>query len=681
MVEILINNQLIDLSGDERIEADYSVFDISKIGSRSGVRSYSFTVPKTNRNKTVFESSEQINNLSVLPYRRLRCVAMVDGSEVGIKFCEVESVKEGYSLRLYGGNSDIFNDIKNLTWEDLREELSVYDHFWDMETIVASRTNTEGYIYSIIDFHSDSPNAWFNNDNKHIRVEGLLPCFFYNTLLEIIFTKFGHTFINDIEEDTADLIICDGKPELRNQDKRRYNAYFQPLGAFLNGTGNLIGLASLISTEGTFYKPGAFMEWDNWNLNLSFVDNVKLRVTAKFFVTNITASDSDISLYVSYTTINGGVLFSNPQTFTIPANATFYEINVDYDMDDTLIRRSGEGIADAPFIDFWGDGFNAVGIEQSGYIRVQCLELYNEDVVIAGETIEAHPQLIFDTDLVDNSHLFNYITASTLFPNLSPMDVVKNYMQMFGLIPIQNEIDGTVTLIEFDKIRSNISMADDWSDKLDFSEEPEIKFILDGYGQENKLTYTKDGDEEKPPGTDGTILIDNKNLELEKEVVQLNYAPTNKVKRLVDIDVCQVGYFKELEYSETKVPRVLINKLYSSADLGGDVVYEDSVLAQETTITTDIPIPYFIKAGQDLNLGFLNNLLVYYELISDVLQKAKIITPLIRLNASDINQLDFSKPVYISHFESFFYKSAIKGFPYTESRSTLVELVKLNIHG
>jgi len=85
-VELYINLQLCDLTGSEQIEVDYTSFDISKIGTRGGARSYSFNLPKTNRNKAILENPEIVNNLSTLPYTRLPCRILVDGVDVQIRF-------------------------------------------------------------------------------------------------------------------------------------------------------------------------------------------------------------------------------------------------------------------------------------------------------------------------------------------------------------------------------------------------------------------------------------------------------------------------------------------------------------------------------------------------------------------------------------------------------------------
>jgi hypothetical protein len=693
-VQIYINTHLMDLAGDEQISVDYSIFDITKLGKRGGARSYEFNLPKTNRNKTVLENPEMVNNISRLPFNRMDCLVLVDGVDVLIRFCEIESVKNAYAMRMYGANSDLFADIKDLEWEDLAVDLSEYDHFWDMDTIVASRTRTEGYIYPIIDYHSDSPNGWINNDNKTFRVEGLLPCFFYNTLLTKIIEYFGYALVNKLESITADLIIAPGKPKGRNHDTRRYNARFATLGIAQAGIGVQIGIKTCTSTDGTFYIPGGIVgDQDNYAPQIAFVDNVKLNVAGTFYFTNTDVVDIIVNIYLRYTS-GAQTLTDTPHiTLTIPAGVNYYPILVDFQMDDIIIQRQGSGIADAPFIDFYYDSNGLVAVEEDSVITITTIEMYNEDVEIpnpsnpsTSETLKAHDQIIFDTDLVDNSYLFNYVTASTMFPNLKPIDVVRNYLQMFGVLPLVSDIHKTVTFKTFDDIANSIGNAYNWDALVDYTEEHEISFLLNQYGQHKEFKYQQDGEEIKPKGADGSIIIGDKNLRLDVEEIELDFGATNRVKRLVNLDVPVIGWFTELEIAEEKLPRVLMNKLYSSADLGGDITYSDSVEAQNNVISTNIPIPYFIEYNQpfteNLNLGFETNLLSrFYNYLSNILANSKTVNEYIRLNPAIINQLDFSRAVYLKKHESYFMINAIRAFSYTEVRSTLVELVKLNIHG
>ena len=270
-----------------------------------------------------------------------------------------------------------------------------------------------------------------------------------------------------------------------------------------------------------------------------------------------------------------------------------------------------------------------------------------------------------------------YISLPAILPDITQLELLKNYMQMFCLLPVIDEPNKTVTLIKFDDILLNIPNCYDWSNKLDLTEDAEITFIQDSYGQSNNFTYKQDGDEPKPIGTDGVITINNSNLEKEKDVVELIFAGTNSVVRCSGLNVPNIGIFENGEYKSEREPRVLVNTIQS---LGGGFVRLDDGTNYQNVST--ISIPHFIDAAQTFNLGFGNNLLdTYYDLLSNILSGVKLVKILVMINVSDISKLDFTRPVFIQKYEAYFYISSIKGFSYTESKSTLVELVKLNING
>ena len=125
--------------------------------------------------------------------------------------------------------------------------------------------------------------------------------------------------------------------------------------------------------------------------------------------------------------------------------------------------------------------------------------------------------------------------------------------------------------------------------------------------------------------------------------------------------------------SGTGTPRCLILERQT---LSPGVDFTDG--ATTTTVAADLPIPYFIKDGAVFNYGFADNLLDdYYDLTISIMDYVKVVRPLIRLNAVDINQLDFLKPVYIEYFNSYFYINKISGYQPDGNESTEVELVKL----
>lgn len=669
-VELYINDELLDLKGDESIEVDYSIFDIEKIGSRGGARSYEFNLPKTNRNKSVLENPEMVNNLSDVPYTRLSCLILVDGVDVLIRFAEVSSVKDSYAIRVYGSNSDLFsllaaNKLIDIDWTDL-------DEYWDLDTMVAARSRTEGLIYPVIDYHSDSPNFAINNDNRTVRADYLPPSIFVKTVLERIFDFIGYTYTNDVEDDyelimplmscanneVANAFISEKYEGVFGINSQMYIPYVVPLASaqvfqFDFVTGNTGSYYSLPYTR------------SNGNRCVTIVDSFFVDVTFSFDVTFSSANPGNptrnsVAFYVQFWTENNQPLFTQPgfvKTFTNQADGA---VNL------TFTQRFGV--------------FNLANGNRIFNFEVK---IYNGDVLQQEPFyVESSSTITFaNVQNLDYTLVYGTTLNIALFmPDMTLADFLKNYMLMFNLIPVLG-VDGTsVALKRFDTLLSKLSSAYDWSDKIDESELPEIVFINNKYGQNNYFKYTTDGDEKIPDGTNGFIKIDNKNLELDKDIVDLDFASCNYVKRLVDNVVTQIPMFKEGEISFGLTQRILYLQRKTSTDIGGSMDY--AIDGSQTAFNDNIGFGYFLNPENENNLGFGISLLAdYYEFLSRVMNRCKIVKLPIRLSAADISQLDTLKPVYIQKYESYFYISKISGFDYTERKSTMVELVKLNING
>jgi len=174
------------------------------------------------------------------------------------------------------------------------------------------------------------------------------------------------------------------------------------------------------------------------------------------------------------------------------------------------------------------------------------------------------------------------------------------------------------------------------------------------------------------------LTIDNANLEAEVDLVEVLFASSVVNQRLVAEDIAQVGIYETGVFKSTRVPRILnvdFKQMINQPIL--PLILKDGVSTIDTYI--DVPVPYFIKDA-DFNLGFGNNILDnYYSLIRSVMGQSKILTLLVRLNAADINQLNFTIPIYLQQYESYFYINKIEGYSPNSNTSCSVELVKLNL--
>lgn len=669
-VELYIADKLCDLQGDEKIEVDYSIFDITKIDSRGGARSYTFNLPKTNLNKSVLENPEMVNNASLIPYTRLKCRCYIDGVDSLIRFCEVSSVKDSYEVRLYGSNSDLFAELKDkkLSELDMRE----LDHYWNIQNIAAgvARTVNDGYVYPIIDYHLDSPNSFINNYSKQIATEYIYPSLYYNFLLDKIFAATEYQLINEVATETDNVIICwSGKRLVRNFDERKYEAKFSIDLLLIDGITpgfNIVSIPPAVDLRsiyfnvfdfsgGQFYTVGA----NDLDTKIYFGDSIKCKIKFTFIIENLEFFNTDMYFEYRYSAgipteaVGNFIITTTPGTFTYEQTIEV-EISKRYDMVEDEV----------PYIFF--RAYVSTALSSLTILNGTTLEIFDVEII--------EPYLIkYNTSLTP----LRYLTLTSILPDITQLELLKNYMQMFCLLPVINEFNKTVTLVKFNTLLDNISNCYDWSSKLDLTEEVEITFIDSNYAQSNKFIYTQDGDEPKPIGTDGTIVINNQNLEKEKTIIELIFAGTNSVERLEGLQVDNIGIFENGEYKSEREPRVLVANIET---------YPYSITLADNGATSYAVVtfarPYFIDDSQTFNLGFGNNLLdTYYNLLEEVLSRVKLVKLLVRINASDISQLDFTRPVFIQKYESYFYINSIKAFSYTESKSTLVELVKINING
>lgn len=660
-VELWIEDYQIELQGDEIIATDYAIAEIGNFATRKGFRSVNFNIPLSANNKRILENPDQVNNLSTRPYRRLKARVYQDGIDQKIRFADIESVTDVISIRLYGGNSSFFDAIKALKISDV--DMMTSDHYLNISNVIASRTNTTGYIYPIIDYHADSPNGIINDTDQEIDIRYMFPAIFIDELLSKIAETSGYTLVNNVATDadyqTADLILPFSGGELfRNYDERRYegfaavNAPLFPDIPFYGGTGEgAAGSFQFSAQQSNFYGTGTL------DLFL-FADEVTYTCTYTLVINNANGTPAAIQF---------GTLDTNSEGTLEPINyflTTVLAVGMNT-ISGTFTRtcRITPGNICSSLL-FVKNGFANLTYENGTRF-----ELTEVEILRSGAITNAVP------------NLFNYVTINSIFGDLKQSDIYKAYAQQFCALITVNEETKVVTINKFDTVQDNIPSALDWSDKLDYTTEPEIQFSLDRYAQNNTLKYADDDSVVKPQGTDYIIEIDDDTLEGATDLVEVKYAATQNVSRLNGVSISQIKLFTTdgiTEVTEEVEPRILLLQSVAASTIfpSGGLTYTNGTT--NTLITTNIPITWFINPAKAFSLGFGINLVpLFWQGLIDVLDKTKIVSANIRLNAVDINQLDFLIPVYIRQYNSFFYISKIQNYRYGSAESTLVELVKL----
>lgn len=671
MIEIYVNDRLVDLpKSNLDLGIDYAIFDVNSIGNRQGVRSYSLDLPLTNNNKQIFESSEMITNTGSLPYTKIKARILVDGIDILIRFCTLKQAGSKFKCEFYGGNTDLFSAIRDRKCIDA--DMCEYDHYWNLLPVAESIYNTDGYIYALIDYHTDSPNAYIDNTSRVVRVDFMPACIYMNSLLEAIIQDTGYSFDNELATESSNVLISNGD-ELESSLTicDRYNGVFT-----MDADKNITATATFVNkffdfdtvsdVFGLYYRLPYQSEYYPPSLPSTLVSCIHFQDAISF----------DVSFSLDF-----------KNDYAIPMIATvLFELR---ELDGTPINSSII-VPEQSLTSVYNCPVGNSTYTQTFRISNEQFERFNLILKIEGNSLSFPALTLLKTSTVTvsnavsnkriNTGYLDYISCASLAPKISQSNFLKSYLQMFFGLPVVNNITNTFHIVKFSKLLANIGSALDWTNKIDLSQVGEISYIIDQYAKRNNFVYTEDGNEMKPIGTDGFITISNENLEDSADIVELPYAATNFVLRLVDNRIDNIGIFKDGEYNDARVPRVLRKYGKSVTDMGGTLDYTDGTYTVYFSGGEIIPLTYFIQEGSTDNLGFGDNLLsTYYDLIESILNKSKILTLPVRLNSSDINQLDFTIPIYLQQYESYFYINKIEGYSPNSNTSCSVELVKLNL--
>jgi hypothetical protein len=210
------------------------------------------------------------------------------------------------------------------------------------------------------------------------------------------------------------------------------------------------------------------------------------------------------------------------------------------------------------------------------------------------------------------------------------------------------------------------------------SEEPEIAYRFEGLAQQNFFAFAKDSSD--PFLSDnlgrGSLAVDDENLEAEATIFEAAFSP--------------VPVLATLQNSRT-MGRVFTGDKYQfdgfTFNLIDPVVIRDFsprvALLSEAEASLDIliganAINYEVnQSALDFNRALTTN----WRLLSTATDRAKIVKALFLLDLSDVEALDFTRPVYVEYFGEYFYIQKIEQFKPDRRESCFVTLVKIGQDG
>jgi hypothetical protein len=650
MTELYINDILIDLKPGEKVVCTYAVNLIGDLSKINGSGTETFHVQMTNNNMRALGFANMVRSASSLPYRRNPAKIIVNGAIHLIGFALLISVKDDFEILLIGGNADWFSQISDKNLQEL--DLVALNHFFtatQVRSVRAANTSwSDGYQYPNCDYGEwttlSTDPEWYQ-----FRTGMWAKYVFWQIFREIGFTPAGDWYDNDPIFTTQEGLPFSAKFRRDTKYQHRWYTKFTSQATGITEV-NFTGLVNNpVIVDGSHYNPYKILGVTDGRFVILDPIKVTMKLTGTTTNSNLATHNNLLLLYKADKNTTGPFVPAASYPFTVAPGTNPVEITFEVD---------GEGIY---LFDVIATAPGTIQVLNAFTIEAISYEEYSV------EDLESYLQIIHSPAIADT---YDYVAVAGTLPDMKQIEFLRTIFNQYGLIFQTDSQTGFVTFFKFDDLVSNLLLAKDWSQKLDLSEKPEIRFVFSSYGRSNIMRYKADEADPylraDPNYGSGNFAIHDETLPTEVVVFESEFAPIKRIQSFNGF--IRMGFIPKYD------------------GLGGDEI--DCVPRIGLFMFTNInqitmngyPLEPVQPEVHGLGLSFGVNLIpLYYGALTSILDGAKIVTAKFRLTAEDIANLDFSLPVYfeINGEGGYYYINEVQQYCMTERTITQVVLLQI----
>jgi hypothetical protein len=660
MKELLINGKRIDLGEDSKIGVTFQANNIGELQNRQGTLTNTFLIPNTQNNALNLEHSNLTTSASLLPYQKLKATFKDGGIEIiteGSAFI-TSSTNSNYSIEIVGGNIDLSIELGDSTVGDLYEDDTVYN--WTLDNIVDSRNLDLYFIYPVVDFRSDI-DTFFTVPT--VNAQALLPCCVVSKMFDRLETFTGYTFTGSYfqSDDHLKMILTPDNfavnPLYISQEETKASL---TLFTYPSGVTAPRELESIFIPEDSGSQIGQCFPIQNV-FDADFLSNNYAPSITHIGRLSFTSQYNAIWYAVGSFS---GTDFNQQRTFVITTQikrfsdgAVLAEITSDVISSQT---QAGAFVSDDDYI---------VSV-QTDEIQLDAGDIY---FCVYKITIEAFDNTNSVFTMYENSSIFKHIPTSQIafgtpirFRDIFRMkvkDVLKDILNLRGLIIQTNSYTKEVSFNFFEDLTKNKAIAKNWSDKVT-SKEYRLTYQFGNYAQKNYARFKSDKEVTEFLG-DEFFNVNNENLDKEKTVIQLNHSATEQENRYLGYNIPSIKAINSATLWQKPTYRILNTEIQNTSF---DINFTDGT--SSINLSNNIPFARFI--------GFDILIPQYYETLVSILDETKFIVLNVNLTAIEIQELDFSIPIYLKlidrNIDGYFYINKIENYKGGATRCEFIRL-------
>ncbi len=649
---LFINGIEMQLSDRTNIGLTLQAHNLGSLQSRQGSYTNTFKILLNAYNREQLEQAHVMTSTSQLPYQKL-AITYMEGSIEIISNAEgiIKSVDGVWMfIDSVGGNVNFFRSIGDVTIGELFKNEPT--HTWNFNNVVNSRNGSEYYIYPFIDWRTDETTYF---DAPTVNPSKMLPCCREQSVFQQLETLTGYTlegsYINSNEHrgsvitpdelslnpEYFDEVVLKATDLNTTLTTTTFNIP-QGSGVTLNNSPLSLVNNDVGFFQGSYYPP------------TNEVGKLRVSTTLNFLVRYPAGGTPIIKQTKEY-----WIVVQIKELGTVIAEHTYNHVFLE---PDPLVQANFVIDVETPEMTLLS------GVQYFVNIEIHAEKHSNADTIVIYGLGSTGTLVTFEKQPENRIVYGSEMRFTDLF-RMKATDVLKDVLNLRGLIIQTNAYSKEVSFNFFDDLIRNKAIANDWSKLVQIPESKALMYKFGVYGQRNNFKFEKNENVTTGLG-DSFFRIDDATLESEIDAVQLNHCATESKPKY------QGRVIPEIEAIETgqnvwKKPTWRMLQM-EAQPTSYNVTYDDGTTSQ--TETTDIPFCRFV--------GFEELIPEYYEALTGILDNTKVLPIVLKLTPNLIQNLDHVIPIELKVHEldisGYFYINVINRY---QGGNTLVELVRL----
>ena len=620
--QLFIGGNEIDLLEGEPAAATFQANDINDLTAVKSNFTRRFRAPKTRNNKKNLDDPQITQSTTTKPYELLDVEYKINGIPImdsGKAY--INSSGEFFETTVINGTFNFFDDLENRALSSVN--LDSHFFVWDVGPMAALANTTQNTIIPIVDWGSlqETSNLVDTRFQRH--------GFYVHSLIDKIFEEAGYQREGAIFTDPFYLSLI-----VPFANEKWYHTK-----VIVENT-NDVNYTITGSGQVTITFNSEVFDQSNEFASNTYVANGRQE---QFFKVRMTMQNLSDNVTLRFDSTNNDEI---KQSLFIQNNED--SIDIEFAMDEVDVRN----------------GNNLT------------LKVFGDEGVTF--TVKAGVRM-YNLITTKNSYIRNSrILIPENLPDMSQKEFVKFIFGLFNAVFTYDSYSNTIKVTKFNEIVDGHYRSVDWSQKYDPTIQPKIDFTLPGYGQVNNASWASDENVPASIGF-GSFTIPNENLEKEvilfdspfaasKMKTTLNGVRMAKIERWQLVSAAPGNLIYDVQFSTE--PRLLAVRSETGA-----LVFNDGPGLGSPVNVTDYKVGFFADDSQPINLGFRSIFETYFSGLINALQAIKIVNKYYKLNINDINELDFTEPVFDEDNNEYFYLMNIG--KYVPGESSLCKLFRI----